>query len=624
MSVHALALLILCLALAGCDRKKKIVNSEKVDPPAGDLPVEGTVVRSGSVKLPAGAALRPGELQVVSAFEETTPDADGSFDVRVAETSKPQFVFSLDPETGNPVLVGYTGAAAGDALDLSFESTAVSLAFLSPIMMGTAAEHRRAFIEAVKAHPDFPRLVAAIEAAFRADPRRLLDPEVNPEIYQQAADLSIGAWEGIGAAGKLAFRDQVPEINDGTGKAITFVNPMFVYYVARIATADQSFANQSLALVTVDPVPQKLDLSLRGIIKLISIEDGKIDVNFNSLRVLPSRQDYALDDGHFEIYLTKGFSGIDNSMKTANGRATLLNVSRAIILVLDVGTSLAPSVPDIAAELDLGEEKDVLDLLDAIDQRDLPKGVGALINIVHDQADVIATIPNSSLKDVFVATLSDLMGRIMGIAPENWKLLKIITVGGKMLNEGVPFVVDLIFAPGEVQYELVHNGALLTTLRRQEPGDPLSGAGMEREEMFTLASGTEMEMVWVPEPVSGGFWLGKHEVTQGQWEAVMGTRTHPWNITTPQTQPPSETSNYLAKGNSYPAVGISWRDAHDFIGTLNAAAGDSLYRLPTGKEWEYACRAGTETAWSFGGDVFELIHFAWYNANAGDPPKSSR
>ena len=174
MRVHAIALLILCLALAGCDRKKKIVNSEQVDPPAGDLPVEGTVVRSGSVQLPAGAAIRPDELQVVSAFAETTPDADGRFDIRVAESRKPQFVFSLDPETSNPVLVGYTGPAAGDSLDLSFESTAVSLAFLNPIMMGTSAEHRRVFIEAVKAHPDFPGLVAAIEAAFRADPRRLL------------------------------------------------------------------------------------------------------------------------------------------------------------------------------------------------------------------------------------------------------------------------------------------------------------------------------------------------------------------------------------------------------------------------------------------------------------------
>ena len=392
MRVHAIALLILCLALAGCDRKKKIVNSEKVDPPAQDLPVEaqGIVVRAGSVKLAAGAALRPGELQVVSAFEETTPDADGSFDVRVAETRTPQFVFSLDPETGNPVLVGYTGAAAGDALDLSFESTAVSLAFLSPIMMGTSAEQRRAFIEAVKAHPDFPPLVAAIEAAFQADPRRLLDPEANPDIYRQAVELSIGAWEGINAAGKpLAFRDQVPAINDEdeTGNAVTFVNPMFVYYVARIATADQSFED----FVTLGPVPQALNLSWDLPVRLIqAITNQSLD----PLRESYSRQDYALDDGHFEIYLTKGFYvdfDIHNdnladlgdslsdlfNLNSANGRATLLNISRAIILVIGIGTELVPNVGDIAGNLDLDGEKSikVLALLEALIKRDLPGGL---------------------------------------------------------------------------------------------------------------------------------------------------------------------------------------------------------------------------------------------------------
>ena len=277
MRVHAIALLILCLALAGCDRKKKVVNSVDVDAPAGNMPgqdspargvpAEGTVVCAGALKLPAGSGMLPGDLQVVSPFEELTPDADGRFNICIAQATKPQFVFALDPETTNPVLLGYMDPAAGEALDLSCESTAVGLAFLSPIMMGTTAEQRREFIRAIKAHPDFPLLVAAIEAGFRADPRRLLDPEANPDIYRQAAEISVDVWEGMSAAGKLAFRDQVPAINDDDGEAgneISFVNPTFVYYVAHIATADQSGANQtrSLPLVTVKPVPQALNLPL--------------------------------------------------------------------------------------------------------------------------------------------------------------------------------------------------------------------------------------------------------------------------------------------------------------------------------------------------------------------------
>ena len=319
----------------------------------------GTVVRAGSIQLPAGSAVRPVDLQVLSAFEEAPPDADGGFDILVAESRSPQFVFTLDPETDHPVLVGYSDPAGG-ALEISFESTAVSLAFLSPIMMGTPAQYRVEFIEAVKAHPDFPLLVAAVEAGFRADPQRLLDPEANPDIYRQAAELSIGAWEGMVAAGKptFDFRRDVPTIadEDSTGQAITFVNPMFVYYVARIATADQALADEFLEHVTVSPVPQALDLALWDLPG--NIVDLIRERNIDALRESASKRDYELADGHFEIYLTKGFSAIDgNPLNTANGRATLWNISRAIILVLQVGTELVPGVGDVAENLFLEGDK---------------------------------------------------------------------------------------------------------------------------------------------------------------------------------------------------------------------------------------------------------------------------
>ena len=97
--------------------------------------------------------------------------------------------------------------------------------------------------------------------------------------------------------------------------------------------------------------------------------------------------------------------------------------------------------------------------------------------------------------------------------------------------------------------------------------------------------------------ISRGFWLGQYEVTQGQWEAVMGDN-------------PS-----LYRGDDRPVESVFWYDVHEFIGRLNAAAGDSLYRLPTEAEWEYACRAGTSTRWSFGDDESRLTNYAWYDDN---------
>ena len=97
--------------------------------------------------------------------------------------------------------------------------------------------------------------------------------------------------------------------------------------------------------------------------------------------------------------------------------------------------------------------------------------------------------------------------------------------------------------------------------------------------------------------------MGTYEVTQGQWAAVMGTR--PWRG-----------KDFVRSGSSHPAVYISWYDVQEFIEKLNAAAGAAVYRLPSEAEWEYACRAGRRTRWSFGDSERQLKHHAWYHANA--------
>ena len=89
------------------------------------------------------------------------------------------------------------------------------------------------------------------------------------------------------------------------------------------------------------------------------------------------------------------------------------------------------------------------------------------------------------------------------------------------------------------------------------------------------------------------FYMGKYEVTQEQWESVMGNN-------------PSE-----AKGAKFPVTDVSWEDCQEFIKKLNAKTNGG-YRLPTEAEWEYACRAGTNTAYSFGDSLSKS------DANYGD------
>ena len=127
-----------------------------------------------------------------------------------------------------------------------------------------------------------------------------------------------------------------------------------------------------------------------------------------------------------------------------------------------------------------------------------------------------------------------------------------------------------------------------------------------------LMWGTDYEEGWDDDEgpqttvtITKPFWLGKTEVTQSQWEAVMGNN-------------PSR-----FKGDDLPMTNINWHDAVDFCEKLNAIKRDTLpdgyrYTLPTEAQWEYACRAGTTTRFCYGDDYNQLGQYAWNEDNSSD------
>jgi formylglycine-generating enzyme required for sulfatase activity len=104
------------------------------------------------------------------------------------------------------------------------------------------------------------------------------------------------------------------------------------------------------------------------------------------------------------------------------------------------------------------------------------------------------------------------------------------------------------------------------------------------------------------------FYMQTTVITQGQWGNLLGTK--PW-------QGWFSSKNNVKAGPDYPASYVSWNDAVAYCEKLSIQEGKT-YRLPTEAEWEYACRAGTETVWSFGDDEKALGDYAWYQENTWD------
>ena len=152
-----------------------------------------------------------------------------------------------------------------------------------------------------------------------------------------------------------------------------------------------------------------------------------------------------------------------------------------------------------------------------------------------------------------------------------------------------------------------------------------------RQKIITLAKGVTLEMVYIaggafqmgsPDGVGSSdehprhavtlapFYMAKTPITQAQWQAVMGGNPSNW------------------KDANRPVEQVSWNDCQEFVKKLNAnppqspliqggSQGGWVFRLPTEAEWEYACRAGSQTAYCFGDNADGLGEYAWFDGNAG-------
>ena len=198
-----------------------------------------------------------------------------------------------------------------------------------------------------------------------------------------------------------------------------------------------------------------------------------------------------------------------------------------------------------------------------------------------------------------IATVLFLLGAVMllGIA------MVLFLVGAVTLIEGCSNGKD----PQEKEEPAVEKVTSVSN-EKDITKEPTKKESSGKEEVTDLGKDVKLEMILIPagkfvmgspESEKGrskgetqhevtftkAFYMGKYEVTQEQWESVMGNNP-----------------SIKIKGARLPVTNVSWNDCQDFIKKLNAKTNGG-YRLPTEAEWEYACRAGTTTKYSVGDKI---------------------
>lgn len=163
---------------------------------------------------------------------------------------------------------------------------------------------------------------------------------------------------------------------------------------------------------------------------------------------------------------------------------------------------------------------------------------------------------------------------------------------GAAYNNAAEWVEKSSLHPGEPEMVLVKGGTFRMGCTAEQGGD-----------CYYDESPNHLVTVF-------DFYIGKYEVTQAQWEAVMGTSI------SQQRDKAGRSWSLCGVGANYPMYYVSWNEVQEFISRLNALTGKQ-YRLPTEAEWEYAARGGNQSrGYKYSGSNF-IEQVAWFTDNSG-------
>ena len=458
-----LSFFLFIFVLADCDKNNPTEPDE-------NEPVETTKI-VGQVTLPGNSPLIGKTLSVLSPLAQKQMETGGGFEVSTAKADKHQLLMAMS-SSGNPVLLSYPDPDSQASVSLSATSTAIALVMINPFFMKTTADQRREIINKVNQHQDFPILVTHIQNLLVNDPDNTLDYLKHPRIYEEAVRIGIDILKEFGSNPQVLNKPEAPAnfldimsgnpyVENAGADSIAFLNPNCIYYGAGIFESDNS--------------TRKATVLLDAKSSLWSYRLGWPPVFWTPA----TRSPYKLGNGSFELKLTKGYdfsSGIGElfNWNTPNGRASLCNTGKGVLIIVDlvVSYSFTPSFQSLHLTIPANT---LLGLEQAIQNKDSWGVANVIINIVIANVDnVCYWLWQEATNDA----AKNFMKAAHGILKNVAAVVKIIFMAESGINRAAPFFYDLVTAEPSLNYFVTQqNGSLTLNKLNSPPNKPSAPYG---------------------------------------------------------------------------------------------------------------------------------------------------
>ena len=442
-----LVIAVLCtpILLSGCGDDKNPLEPEP------RIPTMQKETRTGVLDL-STSNLEPKDLKVITFADESHLDNEGKFSILAPEADKPQLIFFNSRSTNNPIYIGLYDPSTQET-EANVQSTALALTLINPYLISSSAEQRQEYIEAVRQNPRFEELVSLLQDAYQTEPTTALDYDSNPIVFQAVVQLMKETVESLSVPAAPAapgfLVGDPPYIEDADGNNIVFINPRYVYYTAGVYP---NAGNQLKDIVTINRKEEILQF-------------GWNPLNWG--RASPEETTYSLGDGYFHLYLTRGFDFKDPksffNLGHPEGLATLNNLGQTVLYILEVlvGKLPVPPIKDLPQHLKLDFEN-THSLSTSLVERDMTGVITAFCGLLIENREAIVIWVWQSTENKGAAIFMN----------TGLNLLKKIMFGFEALgyiNEQVPFVKDLIFAPRTVSYYVTQRNGELTATEQNSP-----------------------------------------------------------------------------------------------------------------------------------------------------------